>query len=144
MTPEETAYVLGYITGALVMTFIMGVALSLVGAIILRMAAKWVADLEVTYLKAFVTLVISQFLSIIVGVVLGIMIGLSGADEEMANTLLLALYPIGFLVQTGVIAWRFQVTLGKALLMNFVLLAAAIALGVLAGILVFGFLMMSG
>ncbi len=116
---------------------------SLIGALILRLAAKWVALVEVPYFRAYFTLVIAAVISVAIELPVGYVAALLGADELVAGILGLALVPVHYLVQTLVIRWRLELTFSESLLVGLVMIGITIVLAlIIVGILV-GFLLIT-
>lgn len=116
---------------------------SLIGALILRLAAKWVALVEVPYFRAYFTLVIAAVISVAIELPVGYVAALLGADELVAGILGLALVPVHYLVQTLVIRWRLELTFSESLLVGLVMIGITIVLAlIIIGILV-GFLLIT-
>ncbi len=110
---------------------------SLIGALILRLAAKWVALVEVPYFRAYFTLVIAAVISVAIELPVGYVAALLGADELVAGILGLALVPVHYLVQTLVIRWRLELTFSESLLVGLVMIGITIVLAlIIVGILV--------
>ena len=83
---------------------------SLIGALILRRAAKWVALVEVPYFRAYFTLVIAAVIGVGIELPMEHAALSLGADELTLGMLELALAPIQFLIQALVIRWRLELT----------------------------------
>ncbi len=116
---------------------------SLIGALILRLAAKWVALVEVPYFRAYFTLVIAAVISVAIELPVGYVAALLGADELVAGILGLALVPVHYLVQTLVIRWRLELTFSESLLVGLVMIGITIVLAlIIVGMLV-GFLLIT-
>lgn len=116
---------------------------SLIGALILRLAAKWVALVEVPYFRAYFTLVIAAVISVAIELPVGYVAALLGADELVVGILGLALVPVHYLVQTLVIRWRLELTFSESLLVGLVMIGITIVLAlIIVGILV-GFLLIT-
>ncbi len=116
---------------------------SLIGALILRLAARWVALVEVPYFRAYFTLVIAAVISVAIELPVGYVAVLLGADELVAGILGLALVPVHYLVQTLVIRWRLELTFSESLLVGLVMIGITIVLAlIIVGILV-GFLLIT-
>ena len=110
---------------------------SLIGALILRLAARWVALVEVPYFRAYFTVIIAAIIG--VGIELPAQyVALSlGADEFALGMLELALVPIHFLLQALVIRWRLELTFSESLLVCLVMIGITIGLAlVIGGVLV--------
>jgi hypothetical protein len=92
----------------------------IIGTVFLRAAAQWVASLDVPFGKAFATVFISSLIGIVVGFLLQLIV------VEMPAVQFLS-FPIGLLVQAGVLCLLLSITFGKALLISLVMWALNIA-----------------
>ncbi len=116
---------------------------SLIGALILRLAAKWVTLVEVPYFRAYFTLVIAAVISVAIELPVGYVAASLRADELVIGILGLALVPLHYLVQTLVIRWRLELTFSESLLVGLVMIGITIVLAlIIVGILV-GFLLIT-
>ncbi len=106
---------------------------SLIGALILRLAAKWVALVEVPYFRAYFTLVIAAVISVAIELPVGYVAVLLGADELVIGILGLALVPVHYLVQALVIRWRLELTFSESLLVCLVMIGITIVLALIIG-----------
>ena len=116
---------------------------SLIGALILRLATRWVALVEVPYFRAYFTLVIAAVISVAIELPLGFVSALLGADELVAGILGLALVPVHYLVQTLVIRWRLELTFSESLLVGLVMIGITIVLALLIVGLLVAFLLIT-
>lgn len=108
---------------------------SLIGAVLLRAAAKWIASLEIGFGKAYSTVLTAPIIS--VGAVGGLL-ALAGPADVAIPAMRIICLPVPFLIQAGVINWRFSLTFSKALLITLVMLATYIAIIIVAGLIFFG------
>lgn len=100
---------------------LIGLAIGcLIGAVFLRAAAQWVVSLDVPFGEAYVTVFISWLIGMGVGFLLQLIVVAIPAVQFLS-------FPIGLLVQAGVICWRLSVTFGKALLICLVMMVLSIA-----------------
>ena len=110
---------------------------SLIGALILRLAAKWVARVEVPYFRAYFTLVIAAVISVAIELSVGYGAVLLGADELAVGILGLVLVPVQDLMQALVIRWRLELTFSESLLVCLAMIGITIVLAlIIVGILV--------
>ena len=124
--------------GILILILFTPIALligGLTGAIFLRAAAQWVASLDVPLGKALGIVFLSCAIGIVVGFLLKLIVLAMPAVQFLS-------FPIGLIVQAGVIRWILPVTFGKALLISLVMWALYI---VVVGFTVFiGFVIWQG
>ncbi len=110
---------------------------SLIGAFILRLATKWVTQVEVPYFRAYFTLVIAGVIGFVIQLPMEFAALSLGADELALGMLELALAPIQFLIQALVIRWRLELTFSESLLVCLVMIGIVIGLVVvIVGVLV--------
>ena len=108
---------------------LIGVAIaSLVTAIFLRAAAKWVQKMDVSYGNAYVTTLFAGAVNAILGSVLGFAIGARSQSPDAANGAALLMIPVCFLVQSGFISSRLKIPFGRACLVSFTMIAIGVAI----------------
>ena len=102
--------------------FIVGIIVigsigSLIGAVFLRAATKWVQELEVGFGDAYVTVLLSVLASVIFGVFVqcvGYAVGAATHSMVVVNVVVVLLNIIvGFLIQSGIISSRLQIPFGR-------------------------------
>ena len=114
---------------------------SLIGAIFLRAAAKWVLKDDVPYGQSYITVLISCLLNLVLGMGVGFAVGVSVDQSELegaARTTQLVMLPVGFLLQSAVIAKRHDATFGRAMLVTLTMFLLALAVGLVVGLLIAG------
>ena len=129
---EVGAIVIAQLIGGLVGALIG----SLIGAILLRAASKWVAKLDVPFGKAYWTIFISFVVNFVLGFVLGFVVGATGSIEAI-RVLQVILLPVGFLIQSGIISSRLELSFGKACLINITMVGIALGITLVVGLLIF-------
>ncbi|MHC4259652.1 MAG: hypothetical protein ACYSTF_04475 [Planctomycetota bacterium] len=102
----------------------------LIGAVFLRAAVKWVESWDVPFGEAYAIVFMSWGISMGVGFLLQLIVVAMPAVQFLS-------FPIGLLVQAGVISWRLSVTFGKALLISLVMSALSIAILGIAAFIAF-------
>ncbi len=97
---------------------------SLIGAIILRAATKWVLKTDTPFGEAYITFFIACLINFAISVVMALLMG-----EDVTSLLM---FPIGFLIQSGIISARLQTTFGQACQVSLAMIAVwfGIVLGV--------------
>ena len=108
---------------------------SLLGAVLLRAAAKWVASLEVAFGKAYGTVFIAYLLTWGIELMVAIAGAIAGVEDAVLRFIIV---PVSFCIQACVIGSRLSVTFGKALLINLVMVAIGIGIVVIATLIAFG------
>ncbi|MEC9374198.1 MAG: hypothetical protein VYC34_10160 [Planctomycetota bacterium] len=118
---------------------IIGAAIgSLLAAIFLRIAARWMLKLDIPYGSAYVTMFLAYIAATVAGLIVavpaGLLLGAANPDlfESSAGDalLLLLILPVGFLAQSAVIGRRLELPFGRACLLT--LLTGVVAFLVLA------------
>ncbi|MCX7014705.1 MAG: hypothetical protein NTW86_19515 [Candidatus Sumerlaeota bacterium] len=105
---------------------------ALIGAVLLRAAAWWVAGLDVSYRTAFVTVFLAGMASYAVGLPIAILIRLMVPSTLELFVGCILLSPVGFLVQSWVIGARHKVKYKTACLISLIMFA--IGLGIVAAV----------
>jgi hypothetical protein len=118
------------LTGIVIAIFALATG-SLIGAVFLRAAAKWVESWDVPFGEAYATVFISWGIGMGVGCLLQLTVVAMPSVQFLSC-------PIGLLIQAGVICWRLSVTFGKALLISLVMLALSIAVLGITAFIAFG------
>ena len=125
------------IIGALFVALIAALILSLIGAIILRAAAKWVIKEDITFGNAYATVFIAYVVNTIIGFVLGFGAVVATHSKEAVDAMSLLMLPVGFLIQSGIIASRLKTPFGKACLISLAMIAVAIGIMMAVGVIIF-------
>lgn len=107
---------------------------SLLGAVVLRIAATVVAKKEVAFGNAYLTVLLASLASIAVGLFADVIfrMGVAGEAERLTSLLL---YPLGFLIQSWMIQWRVAIPFGRACLVSLVMVLIYILLAFVLAIL---------
>lgn len=121
--PEIVSVVIGFVV---VILFY-----SLFGAVLLRAAVHIAGDASVGFGNAFMTNVLSWFLT--AGVAVGLAVALTGAGitgPQHFKAIVLLLIPVSFLSQAGVISNRLSLSFGKSCFVTFLMGAIGVGLGI--------------
>ena len=110
---------------------------SLIGAVILRAAAKWVQKLEVGFGNAYVTVLLSAIANLVLGAIVGFGVGAATQSMDAVNAVSLLMMPVGFLIQSGIISSRLQIPFGRGCLVSLAMIGVAIGIFLVVGIVVF-------
>ena len=110
---------------------------SLIGAVILRAAAKWVQKLDVGFGNAYVTVLLSVIANLVLGAIIGFSVGAATQSMDAVNAVSLLMMPVGFLIQSGIISSRLQIRFGRGCLVSLAMIGVAIGIFVVVGIVVF-------
>ena len=102
----------------LVKILIVGLFTSLIGAVVLRAAAHWVVKLDVPFGRAYWTAYISFLANSMLGLFLGFMVGYATGSEEAVDALRFILLPVGFIVLSGIVSLRLNLSFRKACLVS--------------------------
>ena len=112
---------------------LFGIAvMSLVGAVILRAAAKWVEKLDVPFGNAYVTMLLAAIVNGLLGFVIGLAVGAGTQSREAVNAASLLMWPIGFCIQSGFVSSRIQIPFGRACLVSLTMMGIGLAIGLIA------------
>jgi len=122
------------VCGALIVKFIGLVIGSLISAVILRAAAKWVEDLEIPYGEAYVTMLLSGVVNLIMGALVGFAVGFGTGSINAVQAAALLLVPVGFLIQSGFISSRHEVSFGSGFLISLLMIGIGLAIGLIIAI----------
>jgi hypothetical protein len=114
---------------------------SLLGAVFLRAAAKWVLKKDVIYSVAYGTVFLAGLANTIIGFLLDIAIGLISSNTVNNNhqpeiLFISIILPISILVSGAIIAHRLSVNFKKALLTASVMIGAVIGISMAGGLVV--------
>ena len=104
------------------------VVASLVGAIVLRVAAKWVEGLAVPFWQAYVTVFLAGIGVVVIDVVLAVVVGVVAGPVLGPALLVILLLPAGFLIQSWTINLRLGIRFGRAALVTLVMLGIQVIL----------------
>ena len=113
---------------------------SLIGAVILRAAAKWVQNLEVGFGNAYVTVLLSALANLGLGCVIGIAVGIVGRPAATEETLVLiaaSALPVGFLIQSRIVSSRLQIPFGRGCLVSLAMIGVTIGISLVVGLILF-------
>jgi hypothetical protein len=106
--------------------------LSLLGAVFLRVATKWVAETEITFGKAYGTVFIAGFINTTIGIAIGSLIIASGYQDSGGLIVAIVTIFLGFFVLAGTISARSDIVFPKSLfvaLVMFLVGAVTVAVG---------------
>jgi hypothetical protein len=107
---------------------------SLIAAIVLRAAAKWVQKMEVPYGQAYVTVLLANLINVVLGSILGYAVGSATQSMEAVNVASLLMLPVGFLILSGFISSRLQIAFGRACLVSLAMAAIGIGIALIVAI----------
>jgi hypothetical protein len=125
----------------LVTALLAGLIGSLIGAVLLRAAAKWVARLDVPFGKAYWTVYIAYICNFALAHLLGSAVAYDTNSIGAVNVLQVIVLPVGFLIQSGIISSRLELSFGKGCLISITMIGIALAI-VLAAVLVIVLIML--
>jgi hypothetical protein len=111
-----------------------------IGAVILRIAARWVAQLDIPFGSAMLTVFLTYLANLPLSFLIGFIVGtaMAGADEKVVELAAnLVALPLGVLLQGLIIGHRHKIGFGKGVLVVLGMIAIAIALAILFGLVVF-------
>jgi hypothetical protein len=117
------------------MLFFLVVIGSLIGAVILRAAAKWAENLEFPFGAAYTTVLLTHLINFAIGLPIGFVLGASGAGKGAELAMQVILLPVGFLIQSAMISSRHNLPFAKgAKIAGFMLLIGLLIVVVVYGI----------
>ena len=122
----------------LIRTFFGCFIWSLIGAVTLRAAAKWVQKLEVGFGNAYVTALLSALANLGLGCVIGLAVGVAAhpaVTESTVTVIAFSAFPVGFLIQSGIVSSRLQIPFGRGCLVSLAMIGVAIGISLVAGII---------
>ena len=119
----------------LIRSFIGCFVWSLVGAVTLRAAAKWVQKLEVGFGNAYVTVLLSALANLALGCVIGFAVAVTHGTASQLLTVIAIALPVGFLVQSGIVSSRLQIPFARGCLVSLAMIGVAIGISLVAGII---------
>jgi hypothetical protein len=122
------------ITG--IITAVIG---SLVTAVILRAVAHWREKRDVPYGDAYLTMTLAGIANLLVSIVLRFAIRVAWNVELEVDSLavLLAMIPLGFVIQAGIIGARLRITFARACLVGLVMMAIALVMSLAVGVIAY-------
>ena len=115
------------------------VIFSLLGAVFLRAAAKWVLKREVNYSTAYVTVLLAGLANTIIGFLLDKVIASSNMANNSHQSEILfvsSILPVSILVFGAIIAHRLSVNFKNGLLTALVMISMVIGISVVGGLVV--------
>lgn len=101
---------------------------SLMVAIVLRAAAKWVQKLDVPYGQAYVTVLLPSLINVVLGSIVGYVVGSATQSMDAVNVASLLRLPVGFLIASGFISSRLEIPFGRACLISLAMTAIGIGI----------------
>jgi hypothetical protein len=110
---------------------------SLFGAVLLRAAFKWVMKEDVKFGEAYSTVFITYLINVLLGFGIGVGLGSANASENLIKALPILFMPIGFLIQSAVIASRHKLPFGKACLVSLAIIGVFLGLAIVIGGIIF-------
>lgn len=125
---------MGMVFGMLVAMVLAAAVGSLISAIVLRLAVRWVEKREIDYGTAYVTMLIGSLIQVGLGFVVGLVVGGATKSQDAVNVASLVMYPVGFLIQSGIISSRIDLRFGRACLVSLAMMAIGIAIALAVAI----------
>ena len=116
---------------------------SLIGAVILREAAKWVIKEDVAYGNAYITVFSFVAFNMVIGKVIVFCVGEVGLSFGL-KALTLLMLPVGFLIQSAIISMGLKTSFGKACLIALAMTAVIIGILIMVGVIIFVMPLISG
>src|SRR5690606_24530301 len=114
---------------ALIIGGLIGLALGVLFAgVILRIAARWVLKEEIALGDACVTQIINTVVQAVLGFLVGFVVGSVTRSQDAVNIASILMLPVGFLIQSGIIATYLKVAFGKACLISLAMMGIALAI----------------
>lgn len=110
---------------------------SLIGAVLLRAAFKWVMKGDLGFGEAYGTVFITYLINVVIGFIAGIALAGANVSEHVINALPILFMPIGFLIQSAVIASRHKLPFGKACLVSLAIIGVFLGLAIIIGGIIF-------
>ncbi len=110
---------------------------SLIGAVILRAAAKWIIKEDITFGDAYITVFLSAVINLVIGFIIGFAVGSATQSPEAVNVATYVSIPIGFLIQSWIISSRLHTSFGTACLISLTMFGIMIGIGLIVGGIVF-------
>jgi hypothetical protein len=116
---------------------------SLLGALFLRIAFRWVEEDDITYGTAYITTLIIGLLNTIFSFVIIIIVG---SNTRSSNAIILTwiiLIPFEFMISSAIIAKRTEISFGKACRVALIMIGMALGICFVFGvILVLGIMLL--
>ncbi len=109
----------------------------LVGAVILRAAAKWAERLDLAFWPSVVTVVAYTAANVALGLVVAALAGMIGPGPKHGMLQGLAT-PVGFLLQSAVISGRHHVSFLKGIKISFFMWLVTVLLGIAIAVVTIG------
>jgi hypothetical protein len=133
MNPNEIGMTVLGVSGALVALSI----LVLVGAVLLRAAAKWAERLDLPFWSSVETVSIYTLGGCALGFVMAYLASLVG-DVPKQHVLQGTVAPLGFLLQSAVISGRHRVSFGKGIKISIFMMLVSLLVGIAVGVVTIG------
>lgn len=116
---------------------------SLIGAVILRAAFKWVQKSDIPYGKAYSTMFFGGLAEAVVGLVVGLLVVASVPPEIAGVVAGLILIPISFLILAGFTRMIFGIPFQRACLVTLAAYAISLAIALCIGAFAFVLIMLT-
>jgi hypothetical protein len=133
MVPNDIGLTVFGFVGALAGLFIG----ALVGAVILRAAAKWAEKMEIPFWSAVGTVLVYTLADLAIGMVVALLAGVMG-DKPKHSMVHGLVGPVAFLLQSAVISGRHNVTFGKGIKISIFMWLVTLLIGLAVAIITVG------
>ena len=120
--------------GLLIGILLANAFLSVLSAIILRIACTLVQKMEVPFGNAYVTELVASTINIILGFVVGLVIAVGTRSQQAVNEISVLLLPVNFLITSYVVSLRIRITFGRACLVRIAMVVIALVIGLVIGV----------
>jgi hypothetical protein len=122
-------------TEQLIQALLACLVASLLGAILLRAASEWVTKTEVPFRMAYWTECVYCVVYVVLGLALCTVIGVMGSTEAV-RILEIVLLPVGFVLHSGIVSWKLNISFVKASLVSLTMMGTALGIGFVVGVLI--------
>jgi hypothetical protein len=118
---------------------LVAAAACVVLALIVRAATRWVAAIDVPYLRVYLTLFLCLGISLAVGVSLHTMLGMGGLSEQTQWLAQLAVLPVLVILSTIILSRRLEVSFGQGIVILLVVgvICGLVGLAALGGLAIY-------
>lgn len=114
------------------------------GAMLLKVASKWVAGLNVPFGKAFWTVFTSFYVNFVLLLILTFAVVGETASMEAVRALHMILVPVGFLIQSGIISSQLEFSFGKACLVSITMIGMFLGIALVVALIIFSLMQATG